>query len=241
MTSSVGCILNYALYPVLALASGGGAALLRPPGAPLRSAIQHFTAGVVFAALATELLPDLMHRRLPWATLTGFALGVLVMLAIKHFTEKAGQDAAPKGKNVDSLLWILGVDFVLDGVLIGLGFAAGKKQGLILTVALSLEVLFLGLSSVTALVSVGATRTRIASFIGFYMACLLFGALGGALVLANASAIVLDATLAFGVAALLYLVTEELLVEAHEVAETPLQTATFFIGFIALLVVEMII
>ena len=53
MTSSVGGILNYALYPVLALAAGGGAALLRPPGAPLRSAIQHFTAGVVFAALTT--------------------------------------------------------------------------------------------------------------------------------------------------------------------------------------------
>lgn len=44
--------------------------------------------------------------------------------------------------------------------------------------------------------------------------------------------------LAFGAAALLYLVTEELLVEAHEGQETPLLTALFFIGFLAIPVLE---
>jgi ZIP family zinc transporter len=56
-----------------------------------------------------------------------------------------------------------------------------------------------------------------------------------------ASANVVDATLAFGLAALLYLVTEELLVEAHEVPETSAQTAMFFVGFILLLTIEMFI
>ncbi len=241
MTPSVSGILSYALYPALALAAGGSVALIRPPGASVRSAIQHFTAGVVFAALATELLPDLMHRRMPWVTLAGFILGVLVMLGIKHFAEKAGQQGISKAKNITSLLWILGVDIALDGILIGLGFAAGQKQGLLLTVALSLEVLFLGLSSVTALVGAGATRVRIVSVTALFIVCLIVGALAGALMLANASPVMLDAILAFGVAALLYLVAEELLVEAHEVPETALQTATFFIGFIALLVVEMTI
>ena len=46
--------------------------------------------------------------------------------------------------------------------------------------------------------------------------------------------------LGFGCAALLYLVTEELLVEAHEVPETPLATASFFVGFLVLLVIEML-
>ena len=44
--------------------------------------------------------------------------------------------------------------------------------------------------------------------------------------------------LAFGAAALLYLVTEELLVEAHEVPDTPLLTAMFFVGFLALFILE---
>ena len=48
----------------------------------------------------------------------------------------------------------------------------------------------------------------------------------------------LDAFFAFSLVALLYLVTEELLVEAHEQPETPLITAAFFVGFLALLVLE---
>jgi ZIP family zinc transporter len=38
--------------------------------------------------------------------------------------------------------------------------------------------------------------------------------------------------------ALLYLVTEELLVEAHEVPDRPWVTATFFAGFLVLLLLE---
>ncbi len=49
-----------------------------------------------------------------------------------------------------------------------------------------------------------------------------------------------DTVLSFGAAALLYLVTEELLVEAHETPETPLTTAMFFVGFVLLLLVEML-
>ncbi len=45
----------------------------------------------------------------------------------------------------------------------------------------------------------------------------------------------------FGVAALLYLVTEELLVEAHEVPETAATTSMFFVGFLLLLVIDLLI
>ena len=51
---------------------------------------------------------------------------------------------------------------------------------------------------------------------------------------------VLSAVLAFGCAALLFLVTEELLVEAHEVPETPWTTAMFFAGFLLFLVIGML-
>ncbi|MEX5714912.1 hypothetical protein IC615_09625 [Serratia ureilytica] len=49
----------------------------------------------------------------------------------------------------------------------------------------------------------------------------------------------LTAFLAFGLIALLYLVTEELLVEAHEGGkETPFAAAMFFAGFLLLLLLE---
>jgi ZIP family zinc transporter len=43
---------------------------------------------------------------------------------------------------------------------------------------------------------------------------------------------------AFELVALLYLVTEELLVKAHETADTPLITAVFFVGFFLLILTE---
>ena len=58
----------------------------------MRSAVQHFAAGVVFAALATELLPEVIHRRLPLQTIAAFAVGVVVMLMMQAFTAKKSED-----------------------------------------------------------------------------------------------------------------------------------------------------
>lgn len=66
------------------------------------------------------------------------------------------------------------------------------------------------------------------------------GASGGAILLAGLSGAPLAVVLAFGLAALLYLVTEELLVDVHEVPETMPATATFFAGFLLLLLITMI-
>ena len=58
---------------------------------------------------------------------------------------------------------------------------------------------------------------------------------------ATLSPVVIAAFLSFGLMALLYLVTEELLVEAHERPDSPLISAMFFVGFLALLVLEELI
>lgn len=74
-----------------------------------------------------------------------------------------------------------------------------------------------------------------------YALTLIAGDWAGVTLLAGASDMLLDAVLAFGLAALLYIVTEQLLVEAHEVPETNTQKAMFFVGFILLLTIEMFI
>ena len=61
----------------------------------------------------------------------------------------------------------------------------------------------------------------------------------GATVLSRLTGGAMEVVLSFGLAALLYLVTEELLREAHEERETTLATAMFFVGFLAFLVVGM--
>ena len=52
------------------------------------------------------------------------------------------------------------------------------------------------------------------------------------------SPVMIAGFLSFGLMALLYLVTEELLVEAHEKPDTPLISSMFFVGFLALLTLE---
>ncbi len=47
----------FALIPVLAAIAGGIIAAVRVPGPGVRSAIQHFAAGVVFSVVAVELSP----------------------------------------------------------------------------------------------------------------------------------------------------------------------------------------
>ena len=62
-------VLTYAAAPAAASALGGMLALLRPPGPRAAAAAQLFTAGVIFAAVAGELLPELTQTPGPWSPL----------------------------------------------------------------------------------------------------------------------------------------------------------------------------
>ncbi|MCV5901394.1 transporter, partial [Escherichia coli] len=85
------------------------------------AAIQHFAAGVVFAAAAGELLPDIKHRQPGWAVILGGAAGIILMLLIKRLGKKA--------KGTLGVVIMVAVDIFIDGLVLGIGFAAGAKQG----------------------------------------------------------------------------------------------------------------
>jgi hypothetical protein len=70
MTSAV----LYTLFPAAATVVGAAVALYRRPGDAAMRVIHHFTAGIVFAAAATEILPDLKQQS-PVAVLLGGAGG----------------------------------------------------------------------------------------------------------------------------------------------------------------------
>lgn len=258
MNSSFWQVMSYALIPAFAVLIGGIIAAFWKPAATFRSLVQHFAAGLVFAAVATEILPDIMHEKDPSATVLGFVLGIGLMLGVKYFAESGGQKGVSENKRLKpaeedgseqsgitenesptSLLVILGIDLLIDGLLIGIAFAAGAKKGFLLTFALAFEVFFLGLSASVALSNAGKSKTVMASAAAALAFLLLVGVGIGDYFLSGLTGFAFDTVLSFGAAALLYLVTEELLVEAHETPETPLTTAMFFVGFVLLLLVEM--
>lgn len=88
--------------------------------------------------------------------------------------------------------------------------------------------------------AVKASRAQIIAIPSGLALALAVAAIAGFVVAGRLTGPLFTIVLAFGAAALLYLVTEELLVEAHEVPETSLTIAMFFVGFLALFVIEMI-
>ena len=225
----IGQALPYTLIPVAAAVIGATVAVNARPGQVLVSAIQHFAAGVVFAAAAVEILPDVMHAGSPVATIAGGAIGIAVMLLVRRIGTFATGPVA--------LMSMVGVDILIDGLVLGIAFAAGSKAGFILTVALTIEVLFLGLTVANELGESVRSRLKIVGITAGLVLLLPTGVLLASPLTLLPSA-VLTGFFAFGLIALLYLVTEELLVEAHEVPDRPWVTAMFFIGFLLLLVLE---
>jgi len=224
--------LSIMVIPAVVALGGGVLAAYWSPGQQVRSLIQHFAAGVVLAALAVELLPEIQREHAPgWVLVGAFALGSLFMYGLKLWTLRMEHQASVAGSAAalgTGLLLATFIDVATDGFIIGAGFAAGGETGTILALGLSVELLFLGL----ALVSGANAGWRIVAISGALGVTVLSFSLLGNLLLAGASHAVIGGALAFSAAALLYLVTEELLMEAHEVEEKPFSTLVLFGGFL---------
>ncbi|MEI6558787.1 MAG: transporter [Rhodospirillaceae bacterium] len=221
-------MLIYTLIPMMAAIAGAVIAVNVQPGPRAVSAFQHFAAGVVFAAAAGELLPELMNQDSSLPILIGGVLGIGATWGIKALDHYYGE--------ASSFIVSVLLDTLIDGLIIGMGFVAGAAQGFLLLFALSLEVLFLGLALTSSL----AVRYSSAAIVGLSVvigAMLPIGASLG-LMVGGLPPAVITAGYAFGLIALLYLVTEELLVEAHAHPDTPAITALFFVGFLMVVMVE---
>lgn len=239
MTDSFEKIMIYTLIPAAATVIGGIIAAYRSPGPRTRISVQHFAAGVVFAAVALELLPELVHNYEVISLTIGFSAGVALMLSVRWAMSKIeNEGTVDSKKGSGGLLVASGVDVFIDGLLVGISFEVGVREGIIITIALTIELLFLAISAASSLARNGAGKMKIiASTSALALLVLLGASLGGGL-FQGLSGTGLELIIAFATAALLYLVTEELLVEAHEGQDTAFRSAMFFVGFLAILMIE---
>ena len=231
--------LSYTSIAVVAALVGGAVAVYRAPGPQMESNVQHFAAGVVFAAVAAELLPDI-HDQSPVVVVVGFAAGVVAMLGI-HRLSKAVEKRGIGGEfaGAAGLIITVAIDMLIDGVLIGVTFIEEPATGVIVAVALAIEILFLGVAAVVALPD-GMGGLRKMAVPAMFGAVLTLGVVVGVLTLEGAAETTIAVVLSFGAAALLYLVTEELLVKANKVPQTPTSTTLFFVGFLAIFLLDIV-
>lgn len=204
------------------------------------SYIQHVAAGMILAAAGVEILPDVLQRSDVFPTFIGFTLGIILMLIVREGSEKVSTNTLRFNW---TFITAITVDITIDGFLIGITTLLVQKNGiqaLLITLALTVELLSLGLT----LNSVFAkTQLKRNSMIGIIFLISLTPILGGILGYFVGNAISVNwvaGILAFAVSVLLYLAAEELLKEAHKVEETVLGTTLFLGAFLLLLLLEML-
>ncbi len=219
------------LIPAIVASLGGLLAVYWNPSHQTRSLIQHFAAGVVLAALAVEVLPEIGREHAPaWVLIASFTFGGIMMYIMKLWSMRLEEKTEHLGDNAFNygLIAATFIDVAVDGFIIGAGFAAGGNTGLILALGLSVELLFLGLSLVSNTIKGWRVVFMSVALAGVVLGCSVLGNY----LLFGASSSIISAMLAFGVAALLYLVTDELLVEAQTIEEKPSSTLWLFAGFL---------
>ena len=233
------------ILPYILLATGAGflgsvISLFWNPKAKIRSAIQHFAAGAVLAAVASNVIPEVERMGTLTGVVSGFVVGGLVMIGLKSVVVRLEREEKHRRGLPVGLAAAAAVDTFLDGVIIGAGFSVNQQLGTLLVIALGLELLFLTLSVGVEFREGNLEIWKSLAITGGIACMLLLGAFGSSFFLADASEATLAVVLAFGAAALIYLIAEELLVETIQAEESIVSTITLFTGFLVLMALKLI-
>jgi zinc transporter, ZIP family len=226
-------VLKYVPIGVAGGILGGVIAVVRQPEALSRSIVQHIAAGLLTAIIAVDLMPDVRVEGEPFPVLAGFAVGSILMIILKgisRWVDDIRDDGFPVG-----LVVVAGLDTFVDGLIVGVGFAADGALGILLTVALGVELFVLTMSVASELEKEKIPHKVSVIISVSISSMLLVGALLGAWLLSGLSPATQAIFLAFAAAALLYLVTDELLIKGHDNADRVRTTAAFFVGFLVLM------
>ena len=234
-------IFPYILIACAAGVVGGVVAFFWTPGLRARSALQHLAAGVVIAAVASDLIPEVERIGTAAGILGGFALGGLTMIALKWFVVRFEKYEKARHKLPVGLAAAAAIDTLIDGAIISAGFATSQQQlGALLAAALGTELFFLTLSVGSEFHKAKSKRWLGLLTTTVISTLLLVGAVVAFFLLRDVAETTVAIVLAFGAAALIYLIAEELLVEAIEAEESLFSTAMLFLGFLIVLAFKLL-
>ena len=205
------------------------------PGKRFRAVVAHLVGGLVLGIAAADLMPAASDSGHPLALAIGFCLGFSLLLVINVVLEDP-DDNSEQSRPRPMLLLMLPflIDSLIDGLVVGISSKAAEQQWVIpVAVALEMGLATLGLGTLLGR-GAGRWRSRVS---GALMAVTYVIGLSVSLVITNGlQGPALTGTLAFGTAALIYLVVEEVMKEAHARGEddSGVVNVAFFIGLLCI-------
>lgn len=235
------------------------------------AAMQNLAAGILLAAVGLELLPIIDEPKPSdnlseaMGVIAGWVAAMFVMYAVKFLTEKVeGEESDDEGKDEDKqivekedveqggrrrapgvpwgLVCAVNIDAFVDGFLVGLAYIARPHSGIVIGSATSIEMAFLGLSFAGILKECLPAKKAVPLALLPPVLLVSAGTIGAAIGdVVKSSPPVFYAFMSFGTVALLFLVVEELLIEAHENQDGKglwYINQCVFLGFLLIMVAE---
>ncbi|MCB5177549.1 ZIP family metal transporter [Microvirga lenta] len=225
-------VLALALLPALGNFAGGAVAELIKTSRRTLSRALHVAAGIVVAVVAIELMPEALEGAAPWLVVLGFCLGGVTFILLDWAIERFGGGEEAAGP------WIVYgavfIDLFSDGLMIGVGSVVSLSLALVLAIGQVTADVPEGFATIANFRDKGVERsTRLLLSASFVIAPLLGASIGYWLLRDQSASLQLTA-LAFTAGLLILAAVEEMLGEAHDVAEDTRFSAAFFIGGFAL-------
>ena len=238
------------------LATGlGGLALLvvRRPGDRMLDALMGFTAGIMFAAAIFSLLVPALDRGSLGSVVTGFLLGAATLAVldavVPHIHARLARDGAEQAEAAGAsqaaarrrsvlLLSALTIHNLPEGMAVGLAFAAGGPElGVPTAIAIGVQNIPEGFAAAAPLLEAGTSRRRAIAFAWATGAVEPPAALLAAAATGFAAAL-LPGGLAFAAGAMIYVIVDELIPEAHAGGYEREATLALIAGFVLMLVLD---
>ena len=231
-------VLLLALLPAAGNFAGGVLAeFLRVSQRTLSFAL-HAAAGILFAVVGIELMPEALEGAPPWIMLIAFVLGgiaaVLIDQAIGLIQIRAASRA---GADVEASPWGIyfgvAVDLFSDGVIIGTGSIINPALGVLLALGQVPADIPEGFATIATFKNKGVPRAKRILLSASFAVPILLGATIGYWAVRGQPDWVKLGLLAFTAGILLTVAVEEIVVEAHG-EEDSRWASLFMIGGFAL-------
>lgn len=223
---------------------------------PTEDALMGFGAGVMLAATAFELIApsiEIAAERhdsvlmVIAVLVVGIGMGGAVLLAMHRLVPhenyrlglKNGADPT-KARRIHLLIFALALHNLPEGLAVGVGFGGELRDGITLAIGIGLQNMPEGLIVAAGMMVLG--YRRITAFLVALLTGLIqpVGGLIGA-VAVGFSELMLPWGLAFAAGAMLFVISHEIIPESHRHGHRARATGGLFIGFIALLVIDVVI
>ena len=230
--------LALALMPAFGNFAGGVIAEIVPTTRRMLSRALHVAAGIIVAVVAVELLPEALAGAAPWLVVLGFCLGgafyMLLEWALDRFQFGGGEQLGGSSSGPWMVYAAVFIDLFSDGLMIGVGSAVSFSLALVLAIGQVTADVPEGFATIANFRDKGVPRSKRLLLSASFVIATLLGATIGYWLLRDQSEALQLMALAFTAGLLILAAVEEMLGEAHEVAEDNRTSAAFFIGGFAL-------